>query len=77
MKRIRGDAGCRPPQAPTVPPRTSRIMGQHHLRPLENVFLERERRDPGAEVGGDGHTFLDRNQAPVRAAGRRAAERHP
>lgn len=48
------------------------IVGQHHLRPLENVFLERERGDPGAEVGGDGHTFLDRNQGrPARLADKR------
>nr|WP_225133153.1 hypothetical protein [Bradyrhizobium yuanmingense] len=45
------------------------IVRQHHLRSLENIFLERERGDPGAEIGGDRNAFLDRNQRwPARLA---------
>ena len=41
-------------------------------RPRENIFLERERGDPGAEVGGDSHACRDRSEGrPARLADKR------
>ncbi|KYK49003.1 hypothetical protein A1D31_27185 [Bradyrhizobium liaoningense] len=39
------------------------IVRQHHPRSLEDFFLERERGDPGAEIGGNGHAFLYRDHS--------------
>jgi hypothetical protein len=38
-------------------------IGKQHFRSHESIFLERKRGDPGAEVGGDGHAFLDRSES--------------
>nr|WP_247456636.1 hypothetical protein [Bradyrhizobium sp. 166] len=38
------------------------IIGEHHLRPHEDILLECKRGDPGAEVGGNGHACLDRSK---------------
>src|SRR3954453_2977288 len=37
-------------------------IGEHHLRPHEDILLKCQRGDPGAEVGGNGHACLDRSK---------------
>ena len=61
------------PTSRTMPSlRGIRIIGEHDLRPHENIVLERERRDPGAEVGGNSHALLDRSKGrPARLADER------
>src|SRR6266702_8986502 len=50
----------------------SPITGEYHLRPHENILLQRKRGDPRAEIGGDGHAFLDRSKRrPARLADKR------
>lgn len=39
-----------------------RVSREHQGRTHENLVFQRERGDPGAEIGGDSHAFLDRRE---------------